>query len=84
MVDVSGHAAGGVDPEPIGGRGVVGDRPAAWVVLVADPITGETDAFGPFDGESARVDAERRRAEHASEGLHEVLVVTVPLTPPED
>jgi hypothetical protein len=30
------------------------------------------------------VDAERRRVEHASEGLDEVLVVTVPLTPPEE
>jgi len=84
MVDVSGAAAGGVDPEPVGGPDVVGERAAACVVLVADPITGETDAFGPFDRESARADAERRRAEHTSEGLHEVLVVTVPLTPPED
>ncbi|WP_433784234.1 hypothetical protein ACQPX6_28935 [Actinomycetospora sp. CA-101289] len=84
MVDVSGPAAGGAYPEPVGGPGVAGERGTAWVVLVADPITGETDAFGPFDREAARLDAERRRAEHASEGLHEVLVVTVPLTPPED
>ncbi|PVZ11177.1 hypothetical protein [Actinomycetospora cinnamomea] len=77
MVDVSGSAAGG---------GTDGDTacPDAWVVLVADPVTGETDAFGPFDREAARADAARRRAEHAAEGLDEVLVVTVPLTPPED
>lgn len=79
MVDVSG--GGGPGPaEP----GHVETSPGTWVVLVADPVTGETDAFGPFDRESASVDAERRRVEHASEGLDEVLVVTVPLTPPDE
>jgi len=76
MVDVSGPA----------GEGGAHDGPAcprAWVVLVADPVTGETDAFGPFDRPSARADADRRRAEHLAEGLDEVVVVTVPLTPPE-
>jgi len=78
MVDVSDPEAGGA----VGGGAT--ECPAAWVVLVADPITGETDAFGPFDREAARADAARRRVEHASEGLDEVLVVTVPLTPPDD
>jgi hypothetical protein len=79
VVDVS--RSGGPGPaEP----GYAEPSPVAWVVLVADPVTGETDAFGPFDREAAAVDAERRRVEHASEGLDEVLVVTVPLTPPED
>jgi hypothetical protein len=75
MVDVSGPEAGG------GAEGATGDA-SAWVVLVADPVTGETDAFGPFDRVSARADAARRRSEHAAEGLDEVLVLTVPLTPP--
>lgn len=75
MVDASGGGPGPVEP---------GCDEKAWVVLVADPVTGETDAFGPFDRATASADAERRRVEHASEGLDEVLVVTVPLTPPDE
>lgn len=69
--------------DPGAGEGAACD-PSAWVVLVADPVTGETDAFGPFGRAAAQADAARRRAEHAAEGLDEVLVVTVPLTPPGD
>ena len=76
MVDVSGGGPGPAEP------GYTATSPGFWVVLVADPVTGETDAFGPFDHASASVDAQRRRVEHASEGLDEVVVVTVPLTPP--
>ena len=77
VVDVSRAGAGG------GGAGGPGAAASAWVVLVADPVTGETDAFGPFDETSARRDASRRQDELRAEGLAEVLFVTVPLTPPD-
>jgi hypothetical protein len=39
------------------------DRCAGYVVLVADPDTGEVDAHGPFDGLAATLMADELRAE---------------------
>jgi hypothetical protein len=45
-----------------------------FLVLVADPVTGDVDAYGPFSGQAAALDADRRRDELDIEGLHEVAV----------
>lgn len=60
------------------GRGV----DAAFVVIVADPVTGEVDVFGPFNEVLAQVEVARRRRELDAENLRDVVVTSVVLSPP--
>lgn len=53
-----------------------------YVVIVADPVTGEVDAFGPFEEAVASFEVARRRSELDSEDLGDVVVTSVVLTPP--
>ena len=57
-------------------------RTDVFVVIVADPVTGEVDAFGPFDESVAQSEVARRRSELDAEDLGDVLVTPVVLTPP--
>lgn len=57
---------------------------ATFVVIVADPMTGEVDAFGPFTEKIARGEVGRRRGELDAEGLVDVVVTSVVLTPPAE
>lgn len=57
-------------------------REEGFVVLMADPVTGEVDAFGPYAVATARAEVARRRTELVAEGLDEVLVLAVALNPP--
>lgn len=57
-------------------------RADVFVVIVADPVTGEVDAFGPFEESVARSEVARRRSELDAEDLGDVLVTPVVLTPP--
>ena len=54
----------------------------AFVVVVADPVTGEVDVFGPYDRAAGDAEVERRRRELDAEDLQDVIVVLVPLNPP--
>ena len=45
-----------------------------YVVLVADPETGDSETYGPFAGLAAVLDAQRRRQDFDAEGLDDVLV----------
>ena len=45
-----------------------------YVVLVFDPLTGELDAHGPFDGIDASVHAERLRQEFDADELNDVVI----------
>ncbi len=65
-------------PRDEGARRVAGE----FVVVMADPVTGEIDAFGPFAAAIAEREVARRRAELAAEGLAEVLVVAIALSSP--
>ncbi|MCD2188930.1 hypothetical protein [Actinomycetospora soli] len=49
----------------------------AYVVLVADPATGALDSYGPFDGPTALIDAERRRRDLDDGDLDDVTVAVV-------
>ncbi|MEJ2869067.1 hypothetical protein WCD74_14935 [Actinomycetospora sp. OC33-EN08] len=49
----------------------------AYVVLVADPATGALDSYGPFDGPTALIDAERRRQDLDQGDLDDVGVTVV-------
>lgn len=49
----------------------------AYVVLVADPATGAIDSYGPFDGPTALIDAERRRHDLDEGDLGDVDVAVV-------
>jgi hypothetical protein len=53
-----------------------------YVVLVVDPSTGEADAYGPFDGLAATLDAESRRAGLDADGLVDVVVAVTRLHEP--
>lgn len=53
-----------------------------FVVVMADPVTGEVDAFGPYAPCVARAEVARRRTELVAEGLGEVLVLAVGLSRP--
>lgn len=53
-----------------------------YVVLVVDPSTGEADAYGPFDGLAATLDAEDRRAGLDADGLSDVVVAVTRLHEP--
>jgi hypothetical protein len=53
-----------------------------YVVLVVDPSTGEADAYGPFDGLAATLDAESRRAGLDADGLADVVVAVTRLHEP--
>ena len=45
-----------------------------YVVLVFDPLTGELDAHGPFDGVEATLHAERLRQEFDADELADVAI----------
>lgn len=64
------------------GRDRASDQTRLYVVIVADPVTGEVDAFGPFDESVASSEVVRRRLELDSEDLGDVVVTSVVLTPP--
>lgn len=53
-----------------------------YVVLVVDPVTGDSDAHGPFSGPVAAHDADARRREFDAENLWDVLVSVVRLHHP--
>lgn len=55
-----------------------------YLVLVADPVTGDVDAYGPFSGQAAALDADRRRDELDIEGLLEVAVRLVAISSPAE
>lgn len=48
-----------------------------WLVLVADPATGDLDTYGPYPHPEAARDAERRRRELDDEDLGDVVVTLV-------
>ena len=48
-----------------------------WLVLVADPATGDLDTYGPYLHPGAARDAERRRRELDDEDLTDVVVTLV-------
>lgn len=48
-------------------------------MVVHDPVTDETDAYGPMSEWLAVVDADRRRRELDAEQLGDVLVVIIPV-----
>lgn len=50
-----------------------------YVVVVVDPRVDELDAYGPFDGFEATIDAVRRRDELDREELTDVVVSVVRL-----
>lgn len=50
------------------------DECDGYVVLVADPQTGEMDSHGPYDGPSALAAAENARTSCDAEGLTDVVV----------
>ena len=62
------------DQEAIGDRL---DACDAYVVLVADPATGALDSYGPFDGPTALLDADRRRRGLDEGDLDDVNVAVV-------
>ena len=64
------------------GRDRASDQARLYVVIVADPVTGEVDAFCPFDESVASSEVVRRRLELDSEDLGDVVVTSVVLTPP--
>lgn len=50
------------------------DECDAYVVLVADPQTGEIDSHGPYDGPGALTAADEARRSCDAEGLTDVVV----------
>jgi hypothetical protein len=55
----------------------------SYVVVVLDPLTGEADAHGPYQGAAAICAADRSRRELDSGGLADVQVKVTRLHPPE-
>ena len=55
----------------------------SYVVVVADPQTGEADAHGPYQGAAAVCAADRSRRELDAGGLSDVQVSITRLHPPE-
>lgn len=48
-----------------------------FVVLQADPLTGDLDCYGPYSGPRASAEADRRRDELLAEDLQGVAVFVV-------
>ena len=71
--DASGDQPESADPP--------GSPAVSYVVLTADPQTGDLDAYGPLTGIDAVVEAGRRRDEFDAADLGDVLIGVVPLHP---
>jgi hypothetical protein len=66
--------------DPVGSAADTPGSPAeSYVVLTADPQTGDLDAYGPLTGVDAVVEAGRRRDEFDAADLGDVMIGVVPL-----